>query len=272
MKLVILFFATFLGVQNVIAQSSSNTLVNYSLKGKKDPLVEIYTTGPSIYVEGYDGSDLIIEPYPVEPLKNSTAESLGLKNITTLVKSSSPALEKPPFIRESPNYVNIMFSPSDYPALIIKIPRSTHLKLSATGIKDRKVVIKNLTGELEVRGAVPLMEIDNIAGPLTVSSNAVTASKVIITNLKYDNKISDKNKALLYLSGFMSDFDISLPEDIKANIYIKLDNGDVYSDIDIVKTYGNSNNQNTISGTINGGGAYISIISTYGNVALRKQK
>ena len=72
--------------------------------------------------------------------------------------------------------------------------------------------------------------------------------------------------------GFMSDFDISLPENIKANVNIKVDNGDIYSDMDIVKTYGASNNLNTVSGKINDGGAFISVISSYGNVAIRKKK
>ncbi|MEO8885847.1 MAG: hypothetical protein ABI367_07265 [Mucilaginibacter sp.] len=272
MKLIILFFAAIISAQNVTAQSSPK-LVNYSLKNKKDHLVELTITGPSLYIEGYDGDDLTIEPYNIAPSKNIIADSLGLKNITSLI---TPAFrlqqEQAPVIKEYTDRVLVNFGVSFHEAFLIKIPRNTHLKLSATGSKDRKVVLKNLTGEVDVRGAMPLIEIDNITGPLTVNSNAVTTSKIIISNIKFKNSPLNDGKALLYLSSFMSDFDISLPEDIKANVNIKVDNGDIYSDMDIVKTYGASNNLNTISGKINGGGAFISIISTYGNVAIRKQK
>lgn len=272
MKLLILFFTAILSVQTANAQSSA-PLMNYSLKNKGDKLVELNITGPSLYIEGYDGDDFTIETYDALRSKDATAESLGLKDITSLI--TQPAYVQPPqtpLIKEFPDRITINFSINFNEALKIKIPRNTHFKLSAGGKKDRKVVLKDLTGELDVGGTVPLIKVDNIAGPLNVNSNATTTSKIIINNIKYKNSPINDGKALLYLSSFMSDFDVSLPKDIKANINIKLDNGDIYSDMDIVKTYGASNNLNTVSGKINGGGAFISIISTYGNVAIRKQK
>lgn len=272
MKPIFLFLTALIGIQNVSAQSIE-ALLNYSLKNKKEKLVELNITGPSLYIEGYDGDDLIIESYDAPRSSNATAKSLGLKDITASIKQ--PVFSLPPqtpVIKDLADRIMILFGIHFNESLKIRIPWNTHLKLSAGGIKDRKVVLKDLTGELEVWGGVPLVEIDNIAGPLTVNSSIVKTSKIIINNIKYKNSPINDGKALLYLSSFMGDFDISLPEDIKANVNIKLDNGDLYSDMDIVKTYGASNNLNSISGKINGGGTFISIISTYGNVALRKQK
>lgn len=267
MKQMILIFAAIISAQTVAAQSSK-ALVNRSLKGMKDPLIEISTTGPSLFVEGYNGNDLIIEPYHIKPLKDKTVEELGLKKIASLISLQQ---EKPPYIKEQPSYLQITIGPSNYEALLIKIPRNTHLKLSATGIKGRKLVVKNLTGEVDVRGSMPLIEIDNISSPFTVNTNATTTSKIIISNIKFNSKVDTKGKFLLYLSSFMSDFDISLPKDIKATVYAHIDNGDIYSDFDIKHVYPASNNLNYLQGEINGGGIPISIISPYANVAIRKQ-
>ena len=293
---ITLILAAILSFITVFAQQSS-PIVKLSLKDKKDKLVELQAFDETIYVEGYDGDELTIEPYnpPVssriseEPfIKNHSKwvgnielrasygklGDKGLKDITALTDRTIPPVEtKEPLIRESAQYVSISLYASVYKSLLVKIPRSTHLKLLFSGQSpDTKVSLKDLTGELEIRGRASLIDVNNISGPLTLSSTSLNNSKINISHIKWDNVSLIDKKSLFNISANTDDVDISLPADLKATINVHVNHGDIYSDLDLFKKYPESNQLNSFSGDLNGGGPFIMIIAEYGNVYLRKEK
>src|SRR5690606_9880785 len=68
--------------------------------------------------------------------------------------------------------------------------------------------------------------------------------------------------------------DLTLPSDLKANLRMRADNGDVYTDFDLLRR-GNNNrsqyNRNSVEGTVNGGGAQIQIHTVNGKIVVRKK-
>ena len=274
MKHIIIILAIILSFTATFAQQQANQ-VRISLKNKKDSFVEIASLNSSLYVEGYNGNEVIIEPYNVPVSKNIPAEANGLKNITALTNQLIPTpVEKiTPSVKEFPQGINIIIPETNYKALLIKVPQATHLKLKyLTKLSDAEVSLKNISGELEVSGNAPLTEIDNITGPLTLSSRSVVHSKIKISNVKWNASNADKNKFLLNLSSPADDFDIALPADLKASFSINSSYGNIYSDLNIVRKFPESNSLNYFSGDLNGGGVNIVIIADYGNVFIRKQK
>ncbi len=298
MKPSILIIILIILVKTGFAQQDS-TIVKYSFKGKKDPSVELKIYSASIYIQGYDGDELIIEPYnpPLnwriseEPFIKKNAKWVdniklrasrgklgddGLKDITPMTKND-PIYDNSfgkPVIKEYPQQVQISMQDIQHKALLIKLPRDIHLKLSAGFMQReiRMISLKDLTGELEIKGAAVLTELDNVTGPLTLSSDAMTSSKIIITHVKWYNSDTNPKKTSLFISSNAADIDISVPENIKATVNINTTNGEIYSDLNMVPKYPASNIPNNFSGDLNGGGTPITIGTNYGNVFLRKQK
>ena len=272
MKYIIIMLALFLSVKTLHAQQ----LLKTSLKDKKDKFVQITTINTSIYVEGYDGDEIIIEPYHgVVIPKSIPGEALGFKNITALTNRVNPGIsgKMKPSAFELQQVINITVPESNYKALSIKIPKNTHLKLQYVNqAPDITVSLNNLSGELELNGAAYLTEINNISGPLTLSSRSTLRSKIKISNIKWKPTGLDKAKFLLYLSSPVNDFDIAIPEDLKATFEISAGHGNIYSDLNLVRKFPESNSLNYFQGDLNGGGVNVVVIAEYGNVFIRKQK
>jgi hypothetical protein len=274
MKHITILLAIILSFKAVSAQQPSNQ-IKISLKDKKNKFIEINALNTSLYVEGYDGDEIIIEPYNVAVPTNIPAEAGGLRNITALTNQVIPIpVEKiTPSIKEFPQAININISETNCKALLIKVPKAIHLKLQyVTKLPDDELSLKNLSGELELSGNAPLTEINNISGPVTLTSRSTSRSKIKISNIKWNTTNTDKSKFLLYLGSSADDFDISLPDDLKATLGINLAHGDIYSDLNLVPKFPESSALNYFKGELNGGGVNIIIITEYGNVFIRKQK
>jgi len=130
--------------------------------------------------------------------------------------------------------------------------------------------VEGVHGEIEVHtsnGHLTLTDVsgtvtaDSLNGPIKVSMDSVNGSKPL---------------AFSTLNGLV---DVTLPADIKADLTVKTNHGAVYSDFDV--TLGGSRAlkdgnririDNTIRGTINGGGVDLTIHTLNGAVYIRKKK
>ncbi|GAB2984433.1 hypothetical protein GCM10027049_22790 [Mucilaginibacter puniceus] len=245
--------------------------VKRSFKGQSAPSVELNITGSSISIEGYDGDELTIDSLATRPLIPEPQEARGLANISSIAKyalnrSYSYATPAQP---ADPKQVFIWLR-EDNKALLIKVPRNIHLKLAAGFIQTEisKITLKNLTGELEIGGHALVTELNNVTGPVTITSNTRVGSKIIITNMKWPNATVNA-KLLLNITTQTADIDISIPEKAKASVDINTKKGEVYSNLNMVSKKSPLSN---FSGSLNGGGPAITINTNYGNVFLRKQK
>jgi len=159
--------------------------------------------------------------------------------------------------------------------LMIIVPVRTSLVLKS--VNDGSIIVTGVDGELDV---------DNVNGPVTLKSvsGSVVAhalnDKVLVTMNRVDPK---KPMAFSSLNG---DIDVTFPPDLKANVSMRTDNGEVFSDFD-VQLQANSPHQTvednrsqsgkyrvrvdkTVLGTINGGGPEIQFKNFNGNIYIRK--
>jgi hypothetical protein len=161
--------------------------------------------------------------------------------------------------------------------LTIQVPYSSSLELSSTS--DGKIVVENVNGELEINGGNGSVTLRNVSGNVVVHTMNGDIEAVL-------SKVSGDKP--LSFSNMNGDLDITLPADLRANVKMKSQMGNIYSDFDIVlkqttqkveaSDLKGEKGQYKISfdkgiyGTINGGGQEITLTTFNGDIFIRKRK
>jgi DUF4097 and DUF4098 domain-containing protein YvlB len=158
--------------------------------------------------------------------------------------------------------------------LVITVP--VHTSASLHTVNSGDIVVTGIDGELDVNNVNGSVTLKNISG--SVVAHALNG-RVLVTF----NRVEAKPMAFSSLNG---DIDVTFPPDIKANVSMRTDNGEVYSDFDV--QLGSSAPQpvvednrgkggkyrvkveKTVRGTINGGGPEIQFKNFNGNIYIRK--
>ncbi|HLJ48615.1 MAG TPA: DUF4097 family beta strand repeat-containing protein [Bryobacteraceae bacterium] len=177
---------------------------------------------------------------------------------------------------ESENTVSITANPNRHSDLSIQVPVNTSLKLST--INGGFVEVDGVNGDLDV---------NNTNGKITLThvSGAVVAHALNGKLIAELDRV-DAGKAMSF-SSLNGNIDVTLPASMKANVKMRSDNGEIYSDFD-VKVDGSAkpvveDNRSergryrvkidrTVFGTINGGGPDIQFTTFNGNIYIRKGK
>ena len=159
--------------------------------------------------------------------------------------------------------------------LTITVP--THTSLSLHTVNDGNIFVSGVDGELDINDVNGEVDLKNIGG--SVVAHALNGH-VLVTFNRIDPQ---KPMAFSSLNG---DIDVTFPADLKANVSLRTDNGEVYSDFD-VKVQATAPQQTvednrgkggkyrvkvdkTVKGTINGGGQEIQFKNFNGNIYIRK--
>lgn len=158
-------------------------------------------------------------------------------------------------------------------ALEIRVPLRTNLELSS--VNGGTITVENVEGELEIGNVNGSVVLTNVAGSVVANSQngGVTATLSRVT--------ADKPMAF---SSFNGKVDVTMPASIKANLKMRSDNGDIFTDFDVQLQQappagrGNRNPREgyrlevnrALYGTVNGGGPEIELRSFNGSIYLRK--
>lgn len=158
--------------------------------------------------------------------------------------------------------------------LVITVP--VHTSASLHTVNSGDIVVTGIDGELDVNNVNGSVTLKNISG--SVVAHALNG-RVLVTF----NRVEAKPMAFSSLNG---DIDVTFPPDIKANVSMRTDNGEVYSDFDVQLASGapqpvvEDNRgkggkyrvkvEKTVRGTINGGGPEIQFKNFNGNIYIRK--
>jgi hypothetical protein len=246
--------------------STEQLTVPLSNPGKEYTLKVHLVTG-SIKVAGYDGKDIIINVNPRGgEEERSRAGENGMKRI-----SASGGYEVT--AKEADNTVTVSTgNPNKVVDLDLKVPQGGKLKIGT--VNDGDIVVENVTGELEVNNVNDAITMTNISG--SVVANTVNGD-VTVTFITVDPK------APMAFSTLNGDVKVTLPADTKANLKLKSDNGDVFSDfdIDIDKTPSKVNKttepgmykikkDDWVYGKINGGGPEMMMKNMQGDIYVKK--
>jgi DUF4097 and DUF4098 domain-containing protein YvlB len=228
--------------------------------------VKVGLVNGGITVKAYEGKEVVVEAR-VRNRENSRNEG-GPKRLTI----SSTGLS----VEEENNEVNINTDSYMHPIdVTVSVPVHTSLKLRA--VNDGDIVVTGVDGELDV---------DDINGSVTLNNIAGSAVAHALNGRLYATFTKvDAQKAMAF-SSLNGDVDITFPADLKANVSIRSDQGDVFSDFDIqlkaasaqpVVEDGRGHGgkyrvkiDKTIHGTINGGGPEIQFRNFQGKIYIRK--
>ncbi|MGB9463563.1 MAG: DUF4097 family beta strand repeat-containing protein, partial [Candidatus Acidiferrum sp.] len=175
--------------------------------------VKASSVNGSITVKAYDGKEVIVEARGRN--EESEKPSSGPKRLNI----STTGLT----VEEENNEVRI--STESYARTIdltISVPVHTSVKLRA--VNDGDIMVTGVDGELDV---------DDINGAVTlnnVSGSAVAHALNGHVHVTFAKVNPQKPMAFSSLNG---DIDVTFPADVKANVSIRSDRGDVFSDFDV---------------------------------------
>ncbi|HJX97043.1 MAG TPA: DUF4097 family beta strand repeat-containing protein, partial [Candidatus Acidoferrum sp.] len=195
------------------AQSGPDRVsVNLSDPGRP-AFIKASMVNGGITVKAYDGKEVIVEART----RNEEREkpSSGPKRINVSTTGLS--------IEEENNEVRI--NTESYARTIdltISVPVHTSVKLRA--VNDGDITVTGVEGEIDVDDVNGAVTLNNISG--SAVAHALN-EHVHATFLKVNPQ---KPMAFSSLNG---DIDVTFPADVKANVSIRSDRGDVFSDFDV---------------------------------------
>jgi DUF4097 and DUF4098 domain-containing protein YvlB len=225
----------------------------------------------SITVKAYSGREVIVTSTARENRRrqrSAPAEAGGLRRIDMTVSGLT--------IEEESNVMSIRANQMNRAVDIeIQVPTRTNLKLAT--MNDGVLTVEGVEGDVELNNHNGDIVVTNGAGSVVASSHNgdVTASMRQIT--------AEKPMSLISFNGKI---DVTLPEVTKANLKMRTDNGDIYSDFEVQLRPNNSqpvvqDNRNrggryrveidrSMIGAINGGGPDFELRTYNGNIYVRK--
>lgn len=228
-------------------------------------LVKASLINGGITVKAYDGKEVVVEAR-ARNRESSHSES-NMKRI--LISSTGLSVE------EENNEVRINTDSLGRPIdLTISVPIRTSLKLNAVNSGD--IVVTGVDGELDVNDVNGSVTLNNVSG--SAIAHALNG-RVLVTF----NRVNQKPMAFSSLNG---DIDVTFPADLKANLSLKSDRGEIFSDFDVQvqasapqQTVEDSRKDGgkyrvkidkTVHGTIGGGGPEMQFTNFNGTIYIRK--
>ena len=229
--------------------------------------VKVSLLNGSITVSAYDGKDVIVEA-KARADNETSARTGGMRRVPMTATGLS--------VEEENNQVDIGTQSIQRTVdVTLQVPRLTSLRLKTVNNGD--ITVTGVEGELDV---------DDVNGEVTlknVSGNAVAHAlngRLLVTF----NRINPQ-KAMAF-SSLNGDVDVTFPADLKANLSMTSDRGDVFSDFDIqletrapIQTATTGSREGgrfrvsvdkTVRGKINGGGQEIQFKNFNGNIYIRR--
>jgi DUF4097 and DUF4098 domain-containing protein YvlB len=234
----------------------------------KPARLQVKTLSGSIRVKTHAADSMIVESTARDRRARRGPEPAGLRR-----------LESPGFgfhLEEDNNFVKIagdVMRPGD---LTILVPLNT--SVTATTVNGGVVEIEGISGEVEANNTNGAVTVTNVTGSVVAHSlnGRITVSL---------NRIA-ANKEMSF-STLNGNIEVTLPADTKANLKMKTDNGDIYTDFEIrlepnsaaavEERRGEGGKyrvkfQRALYGSINGGGPLFSFTTLNGQIQIRKQK
>jgi DUF4097 and DUF4098 domain-containing protein YvlB len=176
-------------------------------------------------------------------------------------------------IEERDNKMSVESSFNRRVDLEIEVPMRTNLTVSV--VNGGGITVESVDGEIEIENVNGGITVTNAGG--SVVAHAVNG-RVVATIARAS---PDAPMAFTSLNG---DIDVTLPASIKANLRLRSDQGDVFTDFDLQVTNSTEARQQSqrngrtyrvdinraIYGTINGGGPDFEMRTFNGNVYVRR--
>ena len=244
--------------------------VNVPLTDPSRPaLIDVSLVQGSITVRGANRKDVAVVAHPRtdRPSRRDSSDATGLRRIPQTAGFR---------ISEEGNRVKVSSdNPNRHISFEIEAPVRSNLKLHT--VNSGSILVENIDGELEVSNVNGSITLNGIGGSVTAgtTNGSVRATMTRVT--------AERTMAFTSHNGAV---DVTLPSSTKANLRMRSDNGDVYSDFDVqlaasqpvVQESRGANGRYRISrnrsivGAINGGGPEFELRTFNSNVYVRRGK
>jgi len=229
-------------------------------------LIKASLVNGGITVKAYDGQEVIVEARARNEERERASNGPKRLNISTTGLS----------IEEENNEVRV--STESYARTIdltISVPVHASVKLRA--VNDGDITVTGVDGDLDV---------DDINGSVTLNNVSGSAVAHALNGHVHATFVKVNPQKPMAFSSLNGDIDVTFPADLKANVSIKSDRGDVFSDFDVqlqasapqqVVEDGRGHGgkyrvriDKTVHGTINGGGPEYQFTNFQGQIYIRK--
>ena len=255
-------------VTPVTARQQPADQVTVPLSDSSRPaLIDVSLVRGSITVRGTNRKDVLVTARPEtdRPSRRVDPDATGMRRIPQTAGFR---------ITEDGNRVKVSAdSPNRSISFEIEAPTRTNLKLHT--VNGGEIVVENIEGDLDVSNVNGGITLNGVAG----SVNAGTTNGGVRATMT--RVAGDRAMAFTSLNGTV---DVTLPPTTKANLRMRSDNGDVYSDFDVqlapsapvVQENRSGNGRYRISrnrsivGAINGGGPEFELRTFNSNVYVRR--
>lgn len=155
--------------------------------------------------------------------------------------------------------------------VMIYVPNTAIVKVTQSTYRGGDLDVDNFKGELDVSMMYHRVNLSNVYGPAAVN----TVYGGIEATYSSGPPTQD-----LHLHSTYGTVDVTLPQNVKADLRLSTNYGDMYTDFDIdvkanMKVAGKGNDhdhdhKDGLTGRLNGGGKLISLRATYRDIYLRK--
>jgi hypothetical protein len=223
----------------------------------------------SVTVKGYEGKDALIE---------TTSRISGRERRPSHVPEGMHRIDNMSMgldVTEENNVITVVGNESSG-HLTIQVPVQTSLVLRS--VNGGAITVENISGSIDANHTNGGISITNVSGSVLANT---TNGKVTVSL----NKVS-ADKAMSFTS-FNGTVDVTLPADVKANVMMKTNNGEIWSDFDIKLSASgkppvveDSRSKNgmykvridrAMYGAINGGGPEMQFVTYNGNILIHKK-
>lgn len=264
-----LFLLAVMLSSRLMAQDSQQLTVPLSEPGKPFKLEVALTTG-SIKVSVYDGKDIVIDAETGSKGKRDDREPKnGMRRISGGDNLDITAREKNNTVTVGSGW------PSRNITISVKIPQgASSVKLST--VNGGSINVNDVNSDLELNNTNGGIYLHNVSG----SAVATTTNGPVVAVFK-----SIDAKAAMAFTTLNGNVDVTFPASLKANIKARSDQGNVFSDFDVVtdktapKTTKTAKDgmyritiEDWINGKINGGGPEMLFKNMNGSIYIKKAK
>lgn len=218
-------------------------------------------------VEAYDGAQVLIDV--TEPAESDLGTHKKAPPGMRRLSGAGLGVEA----EEENNKVRVIVQGASEQSVHIRVPRMTSVHVSSVNAGD--IVVRGVTGEHEIQNVNGAITATDVAG--TVVAHTTNGDvKVTLTRI-------DAGKPMSFVS-FNGDVDVTFPPGLAADLTLRSDNGDVFTDFDVqVDTSAATRKEDKSGGRyrvsiekamkakVGGGGPEITLRTFNGDIYLRKR-
>jgi len=227
----------------------------------------------SVTVRGYEGQEVTVEATGGRNASRGPRRQVEVPAGMHRIGGSSSGLD----VTEDNNTVKVSSGVfGGHTDVVIQVPTQT--SVSVKTMTGSAITIENVSGEIEANNMNGQVNITNVSGSVVAHS---MNGKVVVS---LNTVLPDKAMSFSTMNG---DVDVTLPASTKANVKLKTDHGEMFTDFDVkldssaqppqVEDNRKKGGRYRVrfdrgtTGTINGGGPEMQFTSFNGNILIHKK-